>query len=208
MLTGNSSRISLGSEERQHAGGISSEEKLPGVVLLSLHPKQGKAAVGKISIFRPYPVPAGKFWFHCPQPQQLWHPRTPSCVFHAHPWCPFQLPIPEVSLLGWAFHSFSLVPDSLFISFIWSWFFSWEERGNNCLGATHDFVDVYHNCIISASSLGFMEALDVIFGAFVCSHSHCHRAHIHADFALEFFPLVFTRTLYLYNKLSFSWLHQ
>lgn len=153
---------------------ILSEEKLAVIALFSLHPKnRGRLQWGKSAFLDPKLLQLGNSkdkanrWFHCPYPQQLWHSTTPSCLFHDHPWWPFQLSIPKVSLLGWAFHSFSLVPDPGFISFIWSWFFPWEERGNNCLGATHDSVDLYHNCIISASSWGFMGTLDVIFGAFV-----------------------------------------
>lgn len=172
--------------------------------------------MGKISIFRPYPAPTGKFQGQGQQVISLPLPPTALALqnsllsFPCSSLVAFPCRSVPSSLFPKSLHwdepstaSAHLVPDPGFISFIWSWFFSWGERGNNCLGATHNFVDLYHNCIISASSLGFMGTLDVIFGASVCSHSHCHRAHIHVDFALEFFPLVYTRTLC--NKFTFSW---
>lgn len=125
------------------------------------HSTQNRARLqwGKIRIFSPSPAPAGKFQG---QIQEISVPSTAELPpAFEYPWWPSQLPAPKISLLGSALHSFSLVPDSGFISFIWSWFFSWEERGNNCLGATHDFVDLYHNCIIPAPSLGYFWCLCV-----------------------------------------------
>lgn len=93
MLTFNSFWFSLESEESQEESSL----RKSWLWLCCSHFTQSRERLlwGKSAFLDPILLQLGNSkdkanrWFHSPYPQQLWHSRTPSCLFHVHPWWPF-----------------------------------------------------------------------------------------------------------------------